>query len=125
MLITGGRGGRRSAEVYYPERNTPCVLPDLPAQYFDHTQDGTLVCGGGRGQTTKRSCRRWNDNTGTWDLVTDKLKTCREGHISWTPENDPRTFLIGGKQEETIEWISMYIDARNSSSSWSMKYQTA
>ena len=126
MLITGGKGGRRSVEVYRANQSTPCVLPDLPDPYFDHTMDGTLVCGGGGGQSTKRSCRRWNDNTGTWDLVTKSLQTCREGHVSWTPEDDSRTFLMGGRQEDTSEIISQYSDdPRKSSSSWSMKYQTA
>ena len=126
MLITGGKGGRRSAEVYRPGQSTPCLLPDLPDRYFDHTLDGTLICGGGGGQSTKRSCRRWNDNAGIWDLVTDSLQTCREGHVSWTPEDDSRTFLMGGRQEDTSEIISQDTDdPRKSSSSWSMKYQTA
>ena len=30
MLITGGRGAMQSAEIYHPDRDSACVLADLP-----------------------------------------------------------------------------------------------
>ena len=42
VLITGGK----SAEMFHPDRDSPCVLPDLPDMRHSHSQDGSLVCGG-------------------------------------------------------------------------------
>ena len=91
VLITGGK----SAEMYHPDRDSPCVLPDLPDLRHSHTQDGSLVCGGYEAEA-ERSCRRWNPESGAWDLVTDALTEDRWGHISWTPANGSKTYLIGG-----------------------------
>ena len=94
VLITGGFGGaEQSAEIYHPDRDTPCVLPDLPDLRYGHTQDGGLMCGG---DSTRRSCRRWNPDTGAWDLVTDSLIEERAEHISWTPVDGTVTYLMGG-----------------------------
>ena len=64
VLITGGQGARQSAEIYHPERDSACVLPDIPDRRQGHTQDGSLLCGDFR----RSSCRRWNPDTGpgTW-----------------------------------------------------------
>ena len=66
VLITGGG----SAEIYHPDRDSVCVLPDLPDSRLSHTQDGSLMCGGWE---LCRSCRRWNPESGAWDLVTEAL----------------------------------------------------
>ena len=91
VLITGGK----SVEMYHPDRDSPCVLPDLPDLRHSHSQDGSLVCGGYETEA-ERSCRRWNPESGAWDLVTDALTEDRWGHISWTPANGSVTYLIGG-----------------------------
>ena len=105
MLITGGTGAwgtEQSAEIHHPGRDTPCVLPDLPDRRYYHTQDGSLVCGG---YYTRRSCRRWNADTGTWDLVTESLTEKRHYHSSWTPADGSVTYLMGGYSEQTSEAI--------------------
>ena len=103
VLITGGYHTKQSAEIYHPGRDTPCVLPDLPDRRNSHTQDGSLVCGG---WWTPRSCRRWNTDTGAWDLVTGSLTEERWGHISWTPLDGSVTYLMGGdKSVQTSEAI--------------------
>ena len=93
MLITGGWGARQSAEIYHPDRDSPCLLPDLPEDRWRHTQDGSLMCGGWK---TRRSCRKWNPDTGAWDLVTESLTMDRVDHISWTPADGSMTYLMEG-----------------------------
>ena len=96
VLITGGKG---AVEIYHPDSDTPCVLPDdLPDLRWGHTLDGALVCGG---QYTPRSCRRWNADTGNWDLVTYSLTEERRHHISWTPVDGSVTYLMGGEESVT------------------------
>ncbi len=89
MLITGGYElPNKSAEIYHPDRDSCCDLPDLPDERYVHTQDGSLMCGGASGQDIDRqrlrSCRKWNPDTGAWDLVTESLTEERVGHTSWT-----------------------------------------
>ena len=102
VLITGGFGA--SVEIYHPDQNTSCVLHDLPDWRDDHTQDRELLCGGGwRG--TRRSCLRWNSDTGAWDLVSESLKEKRQYHTSWTPSDGSVTYLMGGGYHRTSEII--------------------
>ena len=93
VLITGGTGGRQSAEIYHSDRDSPCVLPNIADRRFGHTQDGSLMCGG---QDTLRSCQMWNADTGAWDLVTESLTEDRKYHVSWTPAHGSVTYLMGG-----------------------------
>ena len=102
VLITGGYGAQQSAEIYHPDRDFACVLPDIPYRRQDHTQDGSLMCGG---SPTFRSCRRWNPDTGAWDLVTESLTEDRRCHISWTPADGSGTYLMGGWSDKTSEVI--------------------
>ena len=113
VLITGGQGGEISAEVYHPDRDSACVLPDLPDQRWGHTQDGDMLCGG---WATPRSCRRWNPKTGTWDLETRELIEDRANHISWTPvDGSWLTYLMGGYSYKTYEILTGYEDGIHAS----------
>ena len=105
VLITGGYysviGGieeEQSAEIYHPDRDSPCVITNIPESRWQHTQDDTLMCGGGDGSytTTPRTCRKWNADTGDWDLVTESLTEGRAGHISWRPAEGAVTYIMGG-----------------------------
>ena len=119
VLITGGLGGK-SAEIYHPDRESPCVLPDLPDDRYYHTQDGSLMCGG---KVTTRSCRRWNNDTGAWDLVTESLIEERIHHISWTPVDGSVTYLMGGWRSAKS---SDAVHKNNSvTSSFRMRHRTA
>ena len=112
----------QSAEIYHPDRDTPCVLPDLPYSHSEHTQDGSLVCGGSR---TRRSCRRWNADTGAWDLVTESLTKIRMRHISWTPTDGSVTYLMGGYLGSQSSKTSEAIDQDNGvTSSFPLKHRT-
>ena len=50
------------------------------------------MCGGAY---TDRSCWRWNNDTGAWDLVTKSLQRRRDP-ISWTSADGSVTYLMGG-----------------------------
>ena len=108
MLITGGGEGgsdtQQSAKIYHPDNDSACILPDIPDERAFHSQDGSLMCGGVH---TPRSCRRWNPDTGAWDLVTESLTEDRMAHISWTPADGSVTYLMGGDYgaEKTSEAI--------------------
>ena len=123
MLITGGRGkgAYSSAEIYHPDRENPCVLPDLYWDRVSHTQDGSLVCGG-EYTFTPRSCRRWNADTGNWDLLNYSLTENRMHHIAWTPVDGSVTYLMGGEESLTT---SDAIHKNNSvTSSFPLKHRT-
>ena len=118
VLITGGWGEGQSAEIYHPDRDTLCVLPDLPEGRYYHTQDGALLCGGGD-RWRERSCDRWNADTGAWDLVTESLTRGREYHTSWTPVDGSVTYLMGERR------TSDAIQKNNSvTSSFPLRYNT-
>ena len=106
VLISGGPsrhdGTYYSAEIYHPDRDSACVLPDLPVPYYSHTQDGSLLCGNG-----KKYCHRWNTVTGVWDWVIGPLIEKRLEHVSWTPADGSGTYLMGGAfSADTSEVIS-------------------
>ena len=117
MLITGGYGGLYSAELYHPDRDSPCVLTDLPDKRYQHTQDGSLLCGG---LYTRRSCLRWN--AGAWDKVTEALTADRYGHTSWTPADGSVTYLMGGEESHKTSEV---IDQDNGvTSSFPLEHRT-
>ena len=121
MLITGGYDTEQSAEIYHPDLDSPCVLQDLPDWRRRHTQDGSLLCGGGRWDT-HRSCRRWNPDTGAWDLVTEELTEKRLDHISWTLADGSVTYLMGGLWSGTTEILEH--DNSRDSTSFPLKHFT-
>ena len=116
VLITGGTGGRQSAEIYHSDRDSPCVLPNIADRRFGHTQDGSLMCGG---QYTLRSCRMWNPDTGAWDLVTEELIKNWEYHTSWTPADGDVTYLMGGYRSDILQH-----DNNKVSTSFPLKHNT-
>ena len=102
VLITGGwtvgkylNATSHSSEIFLPNSpNKPCILPELPAQYWFHTQDGGMICGG---QKTKNICRQWNSDEGVFpEKPIHEFKTGRVNHVSWSPVSEKETFLIGG-----------------------------
>ena len=84
ILITGGlRGGTienalSSTEIFHPDSNTTCSLPDLPKGRAFHTQDGGFACGGGWGITN--TCDKWTN--GSWIRSNISIGS-RMGHVSW------------------------------------------
>ena len=132
VIITGGierwrMNVEQSAELYHPRSKSACVLPDLPDERVFHTQDGSLLCGGGdrfgKGEDTRRSCRRWNPDTGFWEIMTESLTEPRLRHTSWTPTKGSVTYLMGGWSDNTSEVVDLN-KANGITSTFPLKHDT-
>ena len=84
--------GSEHAEIFKPNTNTRCTLPDLPEKRVGHTQDGGLTCGGGR-YDVRKTCVKWNPISGTWNQ-SHTLRELRKGHKSWATASG--VYLLGG-----------------------------
>ena len=110
VLITGGRSTEdltatdHSAEIFRPNSpDTPCILPELPAPYFGHTQNGDLLCGGYRPQT-KDNCRQWNSTEGKFlEKPVHTISPGRFFHVSWAPNSENLTFLLDGNTSTIVK----------------------
>ena len=112
ILITGGgilsfdpTEAQKSAEIFIPNSNTSCSLPDLPDKRFAHTQDGPLLCGGYSTDSRGKSCLKWNPENGSWVELESKLKKERYAHSSWTPLSGKGTYIIGGRLQTMGELV--------------------
>ena len=104
VLITGSEGGGgNDAELYVPSSGISCRLPYLPDYRSGHTIDSNGVLCGGSGSTSY-SCIKFNLEEGSWeDFLT--LDVERAYHVSWTPDPEIGTYLIGGFDESTTTII--------------------
>ena len=108
ILITGGgdydRSTAHSAEIFLPNSpETKCILPDLPADYVFHTQDGGMICGGRK--NTENTCRQWNSTEAKFPNKTvHSFEPGRYHHVSWSPVSGKETFLIGGMTRGSSRW---------------------
>ena len=92
VLITGGFSDQ-SSELYHPLTGASCRLPKFPdatTRYY-HTVDNHLLCGG---HMSSGNCLQWSPVNGTWESFT--LNVTRYYHVSWTPDTDNGTYLMGG-----------------------------
>ena len=80
-----------SVEVLYANGTSYCTLPDLPANRYQHSQDGFLICGGGDPDTLNNCLTLVN---GTW-TQSHSLLHARQDHTSWVL-GDGRVMLMGG-----------------------------
>ena len=124
VLITGGDGAGKSAEIYHSDRDSYCILPDLPEWREHHTQDGSLMCGGGYGKTTT-SCGRWNPDTGAWDLMPELLIGFEPYHTSWTPADGSKTFLMGGWSRKNSVFLNRQSRGYAVGSSFPLQHTTS
>ena len=89
----------KSAEIYLPDTNTSCSLPQMPEMRKYHTEDGGLVCGGelefgsysNSNSHILTLCDSWAN--GTWKR-SHTLKLKRRSHVSWAASSG--VYLIGG-----------------------------
>ena len=93
VLITAGSGPSKSVEIYNPATGSSCQLPDLPAERYRHSQDGSLICGG-TVDLAATSCISWDSRAGSW-IKSHDLTQGRDIHVSW--ETDSGVYLIGGR----------------------------
>ena len=100
VLIAGGNPydeSRYTAELYLPSFDVSCKLPSLPDERSSSTVDSTgLLCGG---QETRSYCIELNSNTSSWE-ETVTLNANRWMHVSWTPDPEIGTYLMGGFYED-------------------------
>ena len=94
VLITGGINNGPSVELFNPQDGFSCSLPSLPDQRYEHTMDGSLICGGGWDLDAQTSCLQWNSTSGTW-YKSHSLWRTRKQHCSWTPGPGNGTYLLG------------------------------
>ena len=116
IIVTGSRygGNPRSVEALREDGSSLCTLPDLPNDYFSHTQSGLVTCGGYYNWT---SCIRLID--GEW-LQSNTLKHGRAYHSSWT--SPMGIVLMGGQySRRTTELLT---DDGQSVELFSLKYDT-
>ena len=93
-------------ELYLPSSDVSCSLPDLPYEtnYCElgldgHTVESSGLLCGGYPIEFHYSCLQWNKVTGTWNNLTLDIE--RYGHVSWSPDTDIGTYLIGGIAQES------------------------
>jgi len=94
ILVTGGDGAYRDAEILFTNGTSLCSLPDMPQLKEWHTQSGLTTCGGYLSNINDAlSCLKFV--AGSWTTLTDSLLYPRFDHSSWvTPNGD--IILIGG-----------------------------
>ena len=69
------------------------MLPTMQDDRYDHSLEGSaLMCGG---YYTSESCVQWSSVNGTWEEYLT-LDVGRSYHVSWTPDPDIGTYLMGG-----------------------------
>ena len=121
FLITGGRtneGWLKSAEIYLPESNSGCSLPELPYETSSHTQDGNLACGGASLDSSKE-CIKWTD--GSW-TQSHSLRENRYGHVSWATASG--VHLMGGWTTESEMTSELVKEDGSVEEGFDLKYKT-
>ena len=114
VLITGGP----TAEVYHPSSGTSCMLPTREDDRYYHTLNSGLMCGG---YFTGASCVQWSSVNGTWEEYLT-LDVGRSYHVSWTPDPDIGTYLMGGLDSESCNTTSLIKPDGRQEPGFSLKY---
>ena len=87
-----------------------------------HTLEGSgLLCGGM--YTTYTSCVQWSSVNGTWEEYLT-LDVGRSYHVSWTPDPDIGTYLMGGVTSEAKNTTTLIKPDSSQEPGFSLKYDT-
>ena len=97
------------------------MLPTLPEMQYYHSLDGGLMCGGYYASDT---CLQWSSDNGTWEEYLT-LNITRSYHVSWTPDPEIGTYLIGGKDTESKNTTTLIKPDGSQEPGFSLKYYTA
>ena len=128
ILITGGHGADKSAEVFLPWRNTSCRLPSLPDERYGHVQTGNMLCSGGNGNWNNKvvtSCLKWSVQQGEWIKLPVTLSVTRVDSSSWA--RDDSLVIMGGLHfidRASLTSETVFSDGSNTRSSFKLKYKT-
>ena len=97
------------------------MLPTRQDDRWSHTLEGSgLMCGG---SDTSDTCVQWSSDNGTWeDYIT--LDVNRSYHVSWTPDPDIGTYLIGGDGSDARNTSTLIKPEVSQEPGFSLKYQT-
>lgn len=116
IIVTSGVSNERSVEVLQSDGSSLCSLPDLPNDYFGHTQSGLVTCGGAYTQT---SC--YTFSSGVW-TKSHSLLHSRVGHSVWS--SPLGTVLIGGGDSASPTTTELLMTDGQSTDLFSLKYDT-
>ena len=84
-------------------------------------ENGGLMCGG---YFTSSSCLQWSSVNGTWEEYLT-LNIRRKYHVSWTPDSDIGTYLMGGYAKKSGKTTTTLIKPDGSQEpGFSLKYAT-
>ena len=78
------------------------------------------MCGG---YFTSSSCLQWSSVNGTWEEYLT-LNITRSYHVSWTPDPDIGTYLMGGYGSESLITVTLIKPDGSQEKSFSLKYWT-
>ena len=92
----------RTAEVFLPETNRSCSLPELTGSRHRHSQSGLLACGGYEVRA-KLSCELLTSSG--WRREPYSLTAGRCYHSSWDLNNGSVVLLGGYCSEDTSERV--------------------
>ena len=97
------------------------MLPTRQDDRLEHSlEDSGLMCGG---SWTKASCVQWSSVIGTWEEYLT-LNVTRMYHISWTPDPELGTYLMGGYDSESRNTTTLIKPEGSQKPSFSLKYDT-
>ena len=97
------------------------MLPTRQDDRFIHTlEDSGLMCGG---FMTKTSCVKWSSVNGTWEEYLT-LDVGRSYHVSWTPDPDIGTYLIGGLSSASRNKTTLIKPDSSQELGFSLRYVT-
>lgn len=124
VLITGGHntGVGGSVELFVPGSGSSaaCRLPQLPDNREFHSLDTDLLCGG---MGNEESCLRWISAQGLWS-TSHYLGVTRAFHVSWTPDTDIGTYLMGGNDAASQASTTLLKPDGSQEQGFPLKYDT-
>ena len=90
-MVTGGRGqrgvGLDSVELLNMDGTWICSMPPLPNARIQHSQTGTIVCGGrgsARVPEASKSCVTFSSDGDDWNwMLSHNLTKRRRNHGAW------------------------------------------
>ena len=96
------------------------MLPTREDDRYYHTLNSGLMCGG---YFTGASCVQWSSVNGTWEEYLT-LNITRKYHVSWTPDPDIGTYLMGGGGSASGNTSTLIKPDGSQEAGFNLKYDT-